>query len=690
MSQSQTLKMGEILIREGYLTMDACQKVLQIQKEQGYISKSRKAYKPFGQICVELKLLSANELQRVLQKHQKRIRLGELLLNQGLIQERQLEKALERQGDTGKKLGQLLLEAGAINQNQLMDALALQLDLPRMTPDLDLIDMQLLKAFALDFYRDNGCLPLYCHDEELTVVMADPLNQELIKALQRQYRARICPALAPPEQIQAALDAFAAREAGTTSRAEPVSDAPQAIVIGAESLTPAEDGPAEPSPLTAAAPPPASAATAGSPTPASGAAVVSDQALQVVDFLIKNALKERANALHIEPQQKHLRVRYRIDGVLHHKTDLPSHLAPRLSVGLKSLCGLDPAPGRRQQRARCQHLFQGQPLQLQLATYPSAWGESLVLEVAAENEQQDHLLNLERIGFSPLNLLRYRHLLSEPGGLMILTGPARTGKSTTLYASVHDLNQRQRAIMTAEDSIERPVSGTIQAAYAPERDGHFADLIRAMGHLDPDVLMVSEIQNAETLEAIVELASGGAKVITAYLAFDATGAMLRLNRMGLNHYLIASSQLTVLSQRLVRKLCLHCRQPESPDPHLLRQLGLVDVDPNAHTYYRPVGCAQCQMHGFMGQTAIHELLHINEAIREAILAQHPAATIRGIARTEAKLVSMAEDGLYKAITGLTSLAEVQRVAFVNEYDLQTPWEAEEIEAICKGEVAEFI
>ena len=165
MSQSQTLKMGEILIREGYLTMDACQKVLQIQKEQGYISKSRKSYKPFGQICVELKLLSADELQRVLQKHQKRIRLGELLLNQGLIQARQLEKALERQADTGKKLGQLLLEAEAINTNQLMDALALQLDLPRMTPDLDLIDTQLLKAFPLDFYRDHGCLPLYCHNE---------------------------------------------------------------------------------------------------------------------------------------------------------------------------------------------------------------------------------------------------------------------------------------------------------------------------------------------------------------------------------------------------------------------------------------------------------------------------------------------------------------------------------------------
>ncbi|MBF2055148.1 MAG: Flp pilus assembly complex ATPase component TadA [Candidatus Sericytochromatia bacterium] len=687
MSQSQTLKMGEILIREGYLTMDACQKVLQIQKEQGYISKSRKAYKPFGQICVELKLLSADELQRVLQKHQKRIRLGELLLNQGLIQAKQLEKALERQADSGKKLGQLLLEANAINPNQLMDALALQLDLPRMTPDLDLIDTSLLTAFALDFYREAGCLPLYCHNDELTVVMADPLNQELIKQLQRQYRARICPALAPPAQIQATLDAFAARQAGQPAVTEPVSDAPQAIAIGAESLTPPPESPAEQAQSTATA----EVAERPQPTaPASASPTVSDQALQVVDFLIKNALKERANAIHIEPQQKHLRVRYRIDGVLHHKTDLPSHLAERLSVGLKSICGLDPSPSRRQQRARCQHLFQGQPLQLQLATYPSAWGESLVLEAAAENEQQDHLLNLERIGFSPLNLLRYRHLLSEPGGLMILTGPARTGKSTTLYASVHDLNQRQRAIMTAEDSIERPVPGAIQAAYQAERDGHFADLIRAMAYLDPDVLMVSEIQNSESLEAITELASGGAKVLTAYPAFDATGAMLRLNRMGLNHYLIASSQLTVLSQRLVRKLCPHCRQPESPDPHLLRQLGLVDVDPSVHTYFRPVGCSQCQMHGFMGQTAIHELLHINEAIREAILAQHPAATIRGIARTEAKLVSMAEDGLYKAITGVTSLAEVQRVAFVNEYDLQTPWEAEEIEAICKGEVAEFI
>jgi hypothetical protein len=200
------------------------------------------------------------------------------------------------------------------------------------------------------------------------------------------------------------------------------------------------------------------------------------------------------------------------------------------------------------------------------------------------------------------------------------------------------------------------VPGTIQGAWTPELGIGFADMIRYMVNQDPDILVVGEIDGKETMEAVVEAGLTGAKVLTSYPAFDATGALLRMNRLGLENYLIAASSITVLSQRLVRCLCQSCRQPHVPDQAVFNRLGLVDVPPESFTFYKPVGCAECNQHGYKGQLAIHELLQINEAIREAILDHKPAATIRGIARTEAKLVSMAEDGLYKAIEGMMSIA----------------------------------
>ncbi|PKL77991.1 MAG: hypothetical protein CVV27_04180 [Candidatus Melainabacteria bacterium HGW-Melainabacteria-1] len=346
---------------------------------------------------------------------------------------------------------------------------------------------------------------------------------------------------------------------------------------------------------------------------------------------------------------------------------------------------------KEHQRGQAEGHFSGQDFELRIATYPSLWGENMVLQLQEkESSAGERLLNLERIGFSPLYLLRYQNILAQPGGLIILTGPARAGKTATLYASINYLNQQNRSIITAENPVEMPVPGTIQGGYKPGSDKSFADMIRSMLHLDPDILMVSEIGDAQTLEAVVEVALTGAKVISSYPAFDATGALLRLNRLGLENYLIAASSITVLSQRLVRCLCRACRQPHVPDQAVFNRLGLVDVSPESFTFYKPAGCAECGQHGYKGQIAIHELLQINEAVREAILDHKPAATIRGIARTECKLVSMAEDGLYKAIEGLTSIEEIQRVAFVNEYDSQTPWEAEEIHRICAGLEPEFI
>lgn len=685
-SSPQSLRIGELLVKEGYLSQQNLEKVQKIQQDQAQQAADQQGlgpgsgYRPFGQLCVELNLISSQELQRVLSKYRKRIRLGELLINLGLAKPAQIQQALQQQQSQPRKLGELLIAAGVLTEAELLDALSIQLDAPRIMPSMELLDSALMEHFPTDFYKRHLCLPMYQHGRELTVVMADPQNQQVIAEFEKVFRCKIQPALATQADILEALREYARYSA--LPGLQPLSSG--AVLISEDKTDTVADQAVAPPSVVEAEPLPV--ATVG------GNRVYTDAAQrrqedQVVNFLIKNALQERASDIHIEPQEKHIRIRYRIDGVLHHKTDLPTHLGPPLIQRLKELCQLDPAR-EAHQRNRIDGQILERSLELHVATYPSLWGETLVLSLQEKSDsQREVLLNLERIGFSPLYLRRYQHILTQPGGLIIVTGPANTGKSTTLYASINYLNQQNRSIITAENPIEMPVPGVVQGAAG---SGDYGDTIRSMTYLDPDILMVSEIANAETLEAVVEVALTGAKVMTAYAAFDATGALLRLTRMGLENYLIAASNMTVLSQRLVRRLCPECRQPAVPPQELFNRLGLVDVHPESFTFYRPVGCEACGQHGYKGQIAIHELLQLNEAIREAILDRKPAATIRGIARTEAKLVSMAEDGLYKAIEGLTSLEEVLRVAFVNEYDAQTPWDAEEIYRICKGLEADYI
>lgn len=661
-STKPNFKIGELLVKEGYLTMDALNKVLDMQRQQK--NSLSQEYKPFGQICIDLNLISREELQRFLKRYEKRIYIGELLMNMGLITPKHVEFALTQQAKDGQKFGQILVTNNIITESQLTDALSMQLDVPRIIPSLELIDKTLLQGLPEEFLTEHQFLPVFKDGRTITVVMGDPDNKGLIRSLEQTFNANISAAIASPTDIL------------RTIREHFHGHAPA-------------------DPAAAASGAPATAPTAPSKIQVGDTNLNENQQTQqdnsVVSFLLTNALKDRATDIHVEPQEKHIRIRYRIDGVLHHKTDLPAKLASNLISRLKQLCGLNPENTHTSQEGSTSGNVMGKDIKLEISTYPSLWGEKMVVHLKEKDSAtQSLLLNLDRIGFSPLYLQRYQGLLTQPGGITIMTGPANTGKSMTLYASVNYLNQQNRSIITVEDPIECVVPGTVQGSFAKNSTLSYAQMLAAAMRQDPDILMVSEIRDGDTMQAIVEAALTGCKVMTTFRSFDATGAMLRLMELGLQNYLVSSSNLTVISQRLVRRLCDNCKAPAKANPNILKQLGLVGVDPNSYDLYRPVGCPECNGRGFKGQTAIHEVLVINEAIREALQARKPAATIRGIARTEAKLVSMAEDGLYKAIEGITSLEEVQRVAFVNEYDSQTPWEAEEIYSICTGMEPEFL
>lgn len=410
----------------------------------------------------------------------------------------------------------------------------------------------------------------------------------------------------------------------------------------------------------------------------------------MLNYMIKSALLDQVSAIHIEPQDRYLRIRNRIDGVLHQKTALPQNLGMPMLARLKQLCALNADNTDKPQHNRVQASFNDQEFELGLATFPTIWGENMVISFRPKQKQAHELLRLDRVGLSPVKLWRLQKTLNQPGGLLIVTGPARSGKTTTLYAILTALNLLTRSIVTAENPMEHTLTGITQGSWTPQSGQSYIDLIQSMSYLDPDVLMVSQLDSPETIEATVEQALTGAKVLTSYHSFDTMGALLRLLSQGLEAYLIASSNVTLLSQRLVRKLCPNCRQADTPPRGFLDVLGLTGVEPEAFRVYRARGCSECNQVGYSGQTAIHEMLVLNESLRGALLDHAPAGTIRDLARNEAKLVTMAEDGYYKAVEGITSLSEIQRVAFINEFDSKAPWGAEKIHAVCKGDDKSFL
>lgn len=405
----------------------------------------------------------------------------------------------------------------------------------------------------------------------------------------------------------------------------------------------------------------------------------------MLNYLIKNALTDQASAIHLEPQGAFIRVRYRINGVLNQKTALPANLGMPMVARLKQICGLDSSNTTLPQRNRVQASFNDRQLELGLATYPGAHGETMVMILRQKHvTQQAPFLQLEQAGFSPGNLWRYKKGLGQPGGLVIVTGPTRSGKTCTAYATLNHLNLLTRSLSTAESPIEVTLPGINQGNWTAESGISFAEMIRSMADLDADALMIGELDSQETIAACVELALDGAKVVTNYSSFDSMGALLRLKTLGLEPFFIAGGHLLLISQRLVRKLCPSCRHQEPANKELLQQLGLTGIDADTQPVWTARGCPECQQVGYLGQSVLHEVMSINEAMREALLNQQPSAQIRALARGEGQLISMAEDGYYKAVEGITSLAEVQRVASINEYDSRSPRSTEELLGLCRS------
>ncbi|RMF59354.1 MAG: type II/IV secretion system protein [Calditrichaeota bacterium] len=608
-------------------------KALQIKKEQ-------KLYAPLGEVCVSEGFLSRSDLRRVLSEHHKNIPLGELLINMRLISEEQLKQALEEQKVSGKKLGQILVAQGILSEATLVDALSIQLGIPKILPSLSLIDKTLLDKFNPEFLHKHQFVPAFRQGDTLTVIMADPLDEERICFLSRTLRCKIVPAIAAPSDIRKAIKIYFQKlEMGQELTSEETA---KDLVIGDQELF-KKDG---------------------------------DNLVEMVNFIISNAILDRATDIHIEPQDRLLRIRYRIDGILHHKTDLPNAIAAKFISRIKAVCGLDIAEKRRHQDGRIQARILNKEYDLRVSTYAAIWGENVVIRIQS---RQSKLTDLHSLGFSPANLFRYVSMLEHPSGIILVTGPTGSGKSTTLYASLQHLNRMDRVIITVEDPVEYTIDGVVQASIQAKVGVKYSDYLKAMMRQDPDVLMIGEIRDAEAAEAVIQASLTGHKVLSTFHTDDATGALLRLMDMGIETFLISSTLVSVVAQRLVRVLCPHCKEEAQPSKRTLHFFNSIKKDTiHRYKFYKPKGCIHCNHTGFKGMTAIHEVLMVNDAIRDAILKRGTSIEIKRIARKEAGLVSMSEDGFYKAVKGVTSLEEIIRVVYRDESKGLVPISIEEL------------
>lgn len=631
-SSSQPLKLGDLMVRDGLLTTDGLNKALAIQRQ----SAQSGHYKPLGQICLDLRLITRQDLQRFLSRYHKHIQIGELLLNMGVITQEQLNRVLDQQRVSPGRLGALLVRSGAITESQLTDALSMQLGIPRIMPLIDLISPDLLEGLDEDFVRKHLCLPVHRQGNQIVVVMADPLNSDVLEALINRYKSRVVPAIAPSNEILATIQEIF----HPTPEQAAQQQANQSQYEGSE--------------LTG----------------------VQEQVSNLANVLLRSAFEAGAAALHVESHEQYLRVRLRISGVLKHLTDLPLELGPTLFERFKA-----PFKGRHASEDLPANVLIGDnPVELRISMFPSRWGDNLVMHVYPA---PNHLLGLENLGFSPQNMRAYTRLLDSAGGVILTVGPTRSGKSILLRASLEHLNRPGCSVLSLDaPPLGAPLPGILESLIPDEQD--LKSRLKAMLAHDPDVLMLNSLHDRPTADFVAQAALQGKKVFSALKGCDATAGLYALLQMQAKALLECPVPLALVAQRLVRRLCEDCKRPYAPTVEELRQFGLLTSHDNPFPFYHAVGCSECNDQGYRGQIGLQEILVFYDSFHDALARGVSAAGIRRMAHREGQFVSLLEDGVYKALQGITSLSEIRRVV-IPYPDGLPPKTQKDIYALCQGD-----
>ena len=556
-----------------------------------------------------------------------RKRLGEILVERGKLDQANLERALRLQGESGEKIGALLVTLGLCAQRDVAEALSTQLGLALVDangyPEFPILE----ESVSARFLREAHALPLSEGETEVALAMADPTDAYTIGAFEMVTGRAVRPMVAIPTELDAALERlYGAGKSAVGQLIGDVETRPDELSFNAD-VQQLKD-------LASEAP-----------------------VIRLVSLLITNALEMRASDIHVEPFENRLIVRYRVDGVLHEVESPPKRLSAAVISRIKIMANLDIAERRLPQDGRIRLRVQGKEIDLRVSTVPTMHGESVVMRIL---DKGGVALDFNRLGFEEDTLKAFLDALMQPHGVLLVTGPTGSGKTTTLYTALDRLNRPDVKILTVEDPVEYQMPGINQIQVKPQIDLTFANALRSIVRQDPDVIMIGEIRDLETAQIAVQSALTGHLVLSTVHTNDAPSTVNRLLDMGVEDYLLTSTVVGILAQRLVRTLCPQCKESYVALPELVEQMNLRRYSSERDiTLWRAKGCSHCANTGYIGRISILEMMPMTDALRSLVMKHATATDLRAEAIREG-MVTMYEDGLRKALKGVTTFEEVLR------------------------------
>ncbi|MDU2239121.1 MAG: ATPase, T2SS/T4P/T4SS family [Paenibacillus sp.] len=546
-------------------------------------------------------------------------RLGELLLESGIITEQQLQTALEEQQRTKKKLGDVLLAQGVLTEHQLIEVLEFQLGIPHVTLSSFQIDAKLSQVIPEQMARRYQVLPIRVDGRKLMVAMADPLDLFVIDDLRMSTGFTIEPAIISRGELQRGIARLYGlqdsmnemiKDLGTGAAQIDVEDS---VILG-------EDSPV----------------------------------VRLVQQMIEQAVRLGASDIHVDPMETQLAIRYRIDGQLRNERTVPKSMQGVIIARLKILGNLNIAERRLPQDGRIKMLVDGKPIDIRLSSLPTVHGEKIVMRLL---DLADGVKGVDKLGMTEHTLSLFRRMIEKQHGMVLLTGPTGSGKTTTLYSALQHLNREETNIITVEDPVEYMLDGVNQMQVHPAAGLTFARGLRSILRQDPNIIMVGEIRDLETAEIAIRASLTGHLVFSTLHTNDAVSTVVRLRDMGIEPYLIASSLLGIVAQRLVRCICPDCKTSYVPDRQetiYLERLGI-----HTDKLYRGNGCGTCGKTGYRGRMAVHEALLISDDLRSAIVGGRSIHELRRMAKDQG-MTTLFADGIQKALEGQTTLQEIIR------------------------------
>ncbi len=566
-------------------------------------------------------------------------RLGEILIGDNLLSPEDLDRAIEDQKKSGLMLGATLIRMGLVTEAQLLQVLQRQLNLELVDLNDTVADEDAIAKVKEEVARKYGAIPLEVQGRTLVVAMADPLNVAALEDLRFHTNLFVRPVLASSSQITEAIERYYHIDSSMKEVIEGIISAEDDVVVnrvdveagrgeGGEELAEIEGRPI----------------------------------VRLTNWILHRAVESRASDIHIEPQDRELVVRYRIDGLLHEEQRLPKWTQSALVSRIKVLSNLDIAEKRQPQDGRLRAEIANRKIELRVSTLPVAHGEKVVMRVV---DHARSIISLNEIGFYPDDLTLIKSHLDRPQGIILVTGPTGSGKSTLLYACLRHVQHETKNIVTVEDPVELQIRGINQVQVEEKAKKTFPAALRAILRQDPDVIMVGEIRDAETAQIAFRASITGHLVLSTLHTNDAASAITRLIDLGLEPFMVASSLLSVTAMRLVRTLCPKCKEPYEADAANLNRLWHAGEQGSTVTLYRGRGCPHCHDTGYYGRTGIFEILPITESLR-VLVAQSATDAIIRQAAIEGGMRSIGEDGLKKALEGRTTIEEVTRVVYLAE------------------------